>query len=108
MTFNSISFSSCVVSRSVYHLYGKTGCSGRKTNGTVCPNGKFLEKSNTFRGITFFSLLPKRPEFSVPFVHITRPWLLSQREQRDSSQDGGYKRNLCKFIGAKIITMRRR
>ena len=26
---------------SVYHLFGKTGCSGRKTNGTVCPNGKF-------------------------------------------------------------------
>ena len=93
MTFNSISFSSSVVSRSVYHLYGKTGCSGRKTNGTVCPNGKFLEKSNTFRGITFFSLLPKRPEFSVP------PILLSQREQHDPSQDGGYKRN---FICASL------
>ena len=79
--------------RSVYHLYGKTGCPGRKTNRTVCPNGKFPEKSNTFGGITFFSLLEKRPECSVPFVHITRPWLLSQREQRDSSQDGGYKRN---------------
>ena len=87
---------------SVYHLYGKTGCSGRKTNGTVC---------NTFRGIIFFSLLPKRPEFSVPFVHITRPWILSQREQRDSWQDGGCKRNftdMCKFMRAKIVTMRRR
>ena len=72
---------------------------GRKTNGTVCPNGKFLEKNNTFRGITFFSLLLKRLEFSVPFVHITRPWLLSQCEQRDSLQDGGYKRNfICAHL----------
>ena len=63
------------------------------------PTENFRKKSNTFRGITFFSLLPKRPEFSVPFVHITRPWLLSQREQRDSSQDSGYKRN---FICASL------
>ena len=63
------------------------------------PTEIFRKKSNSFRGITFFSLLPKRPEFSVPFVHITRPWLLSQREQRDSSQDGGYKRN---FICASL------
>ena len=82
--------------RSVYHLYGKNDCSGRKTNGTVCPNGKFPDKSNTFRGITFSSLLPKQPELSVPFVHINRLWLLTQREQRDSSQDGGYKRkSIC-------------
>ena len=37
------------------------------------PTENFRKKSNTFRGITFFSLLPKRQEFSVPFVHITRP-----------------------------------
>ena len=59
----------------------------------------FRKKSNTFRGITFFSLLLKRLEFSVRFVHITRPWLLSQSEQRDSSQDGGYKQN---FICASL------
>ena len=39
------------------------------------PTDNFRKKSNTFRGIAFFSLLPKRPEFSVPFVHITRPWV---------------------------------
>ena len=70
------------------------------------PTENFRKKSNTFRGITFFLLLPKRLEFSVPFVHITRPWLLSQREQRDSSQDSGYNRNFT--IRAKIVTMRRR
>ena len=31
----------------------------------------FREKSNTFRGITFFPFLPKQPKFSVPFVWIT-------------------------------------
>ena len=31
----------------------------------------FRKKSNTFRGITFFPFLPKRPKFSVPFVWIT-------------------------------------
>ena len=30
----------------------------------------FRKKSNTFRGITFFPLSPKRPKFSVPFVGI--------------------------------------
>ena len=29
----------------------------------------FRKKGNTFRGITFFSLLPEFPEISVPFVH---------------------------------------
>ena len=31
----------------------------------------FRKKSNTFRGITFFPLSPKRPKFSVPLVGIT-------------------------------------
>ena len=31
----------------------------------------FRKKVNTFRGITFFPFLPKRPKFSVPFVWIT-------------------------------------
>ena len=30
-----------------------------------------LEKSNTFRGITVFPILPKRPKFSASFVWIT-------------------------------------
>ena len=53
-------------------LYGKPGNSGENSNGTVHPGGLFPEKkSNTFRGITFFPLSPKRPKFSVPFVGIT-------------------------------------
>ena len=39
-----------------YHLYGKTDCSSGKINGTVHSNGNFPEKSNTFQGITFFSV----------------------------------------------------
>ena len=31
---------------------------------------KFCGKRNTFRGITFFPFLKKRPKFSVPFVWI--------------------------------------
>ena len=31
----------------------------------------FRKKRNTFRGITFFPFLPKRPKFSVSFVWIT-------------------------------------
>ena len=48
---------------SAYHLYGKPGNSGENSNGTVHPGGNFPEKSNTFRGITFFTCLPKRPKF---------------------------------------------
>ena len=32
----------------------------------------FRRKSNTFRGVTVFSFLPKRSKFFVPFVWITR------------------------------------
>ena len=52
-------------------MYGKPGNSGENSKGTVHPGGLFPEKSNTFRGITFFPLSPKRPKFSVPFVGIT-------------------------------------
>ena len=37
----------------------------------------FRKKSNTFRGITFFSLFPEFPEISVPFVHNTSARLLT-------------------------------
>ena len=56
---------------SAYHLYGNPGNSEKNSNGTVHPGGNFPEKSNTFRGITFFPFLPKRPKFSVPFAWIT-------------------------------------
>ena len=56
---------------SAYQLYGKPGNSGKNSNGTAHPGGNFPEKSNTFRGTTFFPFLLKRPKFSVPFVWIT-------------------------------------
>ena len=40
----------------------------------------FRKKSNTFRGITFFPFLPKRPKFSVPFVWITSARLPVERK----------------------------
>ena len=42
--------------RSTYHVYGKPENSGENSNGTV----------HTFRGITFYPFLPKRPKFSYP------------------------------------------
>ena len=56
---------------SAYHLYGKPGNSGKNSDGTAHPGGNFPEKSDRFRGTTFFPFLPKRPKFSVPFVWIT-------------------------------------
>ena len=56
-----------VLSTSAYHLYRTPGISGENSNGTIHPSGNFPEKSNTFRGTTFSSFLPKRPKFSVPF-----------------------------------------
>ena len=55
---------------SAYHLYGKPGNSGENLSGMVYPGGNFRKKS-TFRGITFFPFLPKRPKLFVPFVLLT-------------------------------------
>ena len=41
----------------------------------------FRKKSNTFRGITFFPFLPKRPKLSVPLVWITSARLHVQRKR---------------------------
>ena len=63
-------------------MYGKPRNSGENSNGTVHPGGNFPEKSNTFRVITFFPFLPKRPKFSVPFVWITSARLHVQRKRK--------------------------
>ena len=57
---------------SAYHLNGIFGNSGANSNGTIHPGGNFRrgKKGNTFQGISFFSLLPKFPKISVPFVHL--------------------------------------
>ena len=44
-----------------FHLFGKTGRSGGKSNGTGLSTGNFSEKRNTFRGIPLFP--PERPVF---------------------------------------------
>ena len=65
-----------------YHLYGKPRNSVENSNGTVHPGGNFPEKSNAFRGITFFPFLQKRLKFSVPFVWITSATLHVKRKQK--------------------------
>ena len=46
------------------------------------PEEIFRKKSNTFRGISFFPLLPKRQKFSVPFVWITSARLQVERKRK--------------------------
>ena len=40
----------------------------------------FRKESNTFRGITLFPFLPKRPKFFVPFVWLTNARLPLEAE----------------------------
>ena len=59
----------------------------RKFRGKFICNGSsrwkfFSGKSNSFRGITFFPFLPKRPKFSVPFVWITSARLQVERKRK--------------------------
>ena len=56
---------------SAYHLYRKAGNTVENSNGMVYPGRNFPEKSNTFRGITCFPFLPKRPKLLVAFVSLT-------------------------------------
>ena len=42
----------------------------------------FRKKGNTFRGMSFFPFLPKRPKFSVPFVWITSARLKVERKRK--------------------------
>ena len=56
--------------RSADHLNGIFDNSGENSNRWVAqPSGIFSEKGYTFRGITFFSLLPELPETDVLFVY---------------------------------------
>ena len=67
---------------SAYHLYAKPGNSGENSNGTVHPVGILRERSNTFRDITVFPFLPKRPKVSEPFVWITSARLHVERKRK--------------------------
>ena len=78
--------------RSAYHLNGIFGNSGANSNGTVHPGGKFSEKGNTFRGISFFPLLPEFPKISVPFVNSYSARLFTVillRKNAKDLKDGG-------------------
>ena len=56
------------------------------------PVESFRKKGNTFRGISFFSLLPEFPKISVPFVHFysARPFMvILPRKNAKDLKDGG-------------------
>ena len=77
---------------SAYHLNGIFGNSGANSNGTVHPGGNVWKKGNTFRGISFFSLLPEFPKISVPFVHSNSARLFTvilPRKNAKDPKDGG-------------------
>ena len=54
---------------------------GRIQMELFIPGEIFLKKGNTFRDITFFPFLLKRPKFLVPFVWITSAMQGSSREK---------------------------
>ena len=73
-------------------MNGIFGNSGANSNGTVHPGGKFSKKGNTFRGISFFPLLPEFPKISVPFVNSYSARLCTVillRKNAKDLKDGG-------------------
>ena len=56
---------------------------GRIQMGLFIPGEIFLKKGNTFRDITFFPFLLKRPKFLVPFVWITSARLQVERKLKN-------------------------
>ena len=67
------------------------------------PVESFRKKGNTFRGISFFPLLPEFPKISVPFVHSYSARLFTVillRKNAKDRKDGSdfqnvYRYNVC-------------
>ena len=51
------------------------------------PVENFRKKGNTFRGISFFSLLPEFPKIYVPFVHSYSARLFAVTVRRKNAKD---------------------
>ena len=65
---------------------------GRIQMERFIPVRSFRKKGNTFRGISFFSLLPAFPKISVPFVHSYSARLFTvilPRKNAKDLKDGG-------------------
>ena len=85
---------------SAYHLNGIFGNSGANSNERFIPVESFR---NTFRGISFFPLLPEFPKISVPFVHSYSARLFTVillRKNTKDLKDGSdfqnvYRYNVC-------------
>ena len=60
------------------------------------PVESFRKKGNTFRGISFFSLLPEFPKISVPFVHpySARLFILPQKNAKDLKDGSRFPKGL--------------
>ena len=86
-------FSKWKAPRNAYHLNGIFGNFGENSNVTVHTSESFRKKGNTFRGISFFSLLPEFPEISP---HLPVPRNTSEKEcgRFPNLKDGGRFPNL--------------
>ena len=65
---------------------------GRIQMERFIPVENIRKKGNTFRGISFFSLLPEFPKISVPFVHSYSARLFTvilPRKNAKGLKDGG-------------------
>ena len=60
---------------------------GRIQMERFIPVENFRKKGNTFRGISFFSLLPECPKISVPFVHSYSARLFTVTLPRKNAKD---------------------
>ena len=60
---------------------------GRIQMERFIPVENFRKKGNTFRGISFFPLLPEFPKISVPFVHSYSARLLAVMLPRKNAKD---------------------
>ena len=78
-------FSLAWVLWSAYHLYGKPENSGQNSNGTVHSGGNYPEKSNTFRGITFFPFLLNDRNFLYHLFGLPEPGFMSRESEKFSA-----------------------
>ena len=60
---------------------------GRIQMERFIPVESFRKKGNTFRGISFFSLLPEFPKISVPLLHSYSARLFTVILPRKNSKD---------------------
>ena len=84
-------------------MYGKPGNSGGNSNGTVHHGGNFPEKSNSFRGITFFAFLPYDQNFLYHLFGLLVPGFILRESEKFTSILEVVQLNPIPVFGAKKI-----